>query len=69
MSLKRRERKQMYAVRVPVSVLQQIREVSERHGVTRSDVVVYALEALVRDDGAALETLRNYFRLNVISQK
>ncbi len=48
----------MYAVRVPVTVLERIRALSERYGVTRSGVVVQILEAMTANDGAAIAEIR-----------
>jgi|1048.fasta_scaffold247336_1 predicted DNA-binding protein len=56
--MKPKENREMFAMRVPVSVMKRIRALSERYGVTRSGVVVHILEAMVQDDADAIATLR-----------
>lgn len=56
--MKPKEKREMFAVRVPVSVLHRIRALSNRYGVTRSAVMVHILEAMVQDDADAIATLR-----------
>jgi predicted DNA-binding protein len=56
--MKRTEKRVMYALRVPVSVLQRVRALSERYGATRSSVVVQILEAMTKNDAHAIAELR-----------
>jgi predicted DNA-binding protein len=56
--MKRRENREMFAFRVPLSVMQRIRALSERYGATRSGVVLHILEVMIQDDADGIATLR-----------
>jgi predicted DNA-binding protein len=56
--MKRKENRELFALRVPVSVMQRIRALSERYGVTRSGVMLHILEVMVEDDADGIAVLR-----------
>jgi predicted DNA-binding protein len=56
--MKRKENRELFALRVPVSVMQRIRALSERYGATRSGVMLHILEVMVEDDADGIAVLR-----------